>query len=121
MLQYLPLEKGGQAETRAEKQSMSPESSQIGAIQIWRKKCRSVNPSLGMQEKLRGLLEILKGHRDLQGPAPKTGGDNLNNFRSDLNPSEGFFESLKDVSKREIKSKDFSKDFNENQLEVEWA
>ena len=47
-LQYLQLEEEGKAEARAEKWSASPESSQIGTIEMWRKKCRSVNPSLGM-------------------------------------------------------------------------
>ena len=91
---------------------MSPESSQIGAIWIWRKKHRSVNFSLGMQEGPKGLLEILKGYGDLWGPASKAGGDDLNDFRSDSEPLGGLLESFEDVSEGEIEPRDLSGDLD---------
>ena len=68
-----------------------------------------------------GLLKILKGCGNLWRSAPRAGGDNLNDFRSDSEPPEGAFESFKDASEEEIKSQDSSEDFNENQLKAEWA
>ena len=122
VLQYLPLKKGGQAEARAEKQATSPESSQIGAIGMQRKKHRFMNSNLEMQkEPKEGLLKLLKGYRDLQGPAPKVSRDNLNDFRSNSDSSESLLKSLKDALEGEIKSKNSNEDFNGDQLEVEWA
>ena len=75
-----------------------------------------------MQERSReGLLEILKGHRDLQGPAPKVGRDNLKDFESDSEPPRGPPESFEDTSEEEVKPKNLSEDLNEDQLETEWA
>ena len=100
---------------------MSPESSQIGAIWIWRKKHRSMNPSLEMQEGSKGLLKILKGYEDLWKPAPKAGRDNLNDFRSSLKSPEDLLESFKDASEGEIKSRDSSGDLDGNQFKAKWA
>ena len=121
MLQYLPLRKGGQAEARAEKQVTSPESSQIDAIQIQRKKHKFINSSLKMQEGPKGLLKILKGHRDLQGPALKAGRDNLNNFKSNSEPLKNLLKSFKDASEGEVKPRDPNEYLNEDQLEAKWA
>ena len=65
MLQYLHLRKGGKTKIRTEKQSASPKSSQINAIQIQRKKHRFTNFNLKMQKRSKGLLKILKNYRDL--------------------------------------------------------
>ena len=120
MLQYLQLEEEGKAEARAEKQPASSESSQIDIIEMWRKKCRSVNPSLKMQEGSRkGLLKILKGHRDLQRPAPKAGRDDLKDFRSNLKPSRGSLKSFEDALEGEVEPKTLSENLNEDQLEAE--
>ena len=67
----------------------------------------------------KGLLKLLKGHKDLQESALKVSRDNLNDFKSNLNSSEGSLENLENVSERKIKSKDFNEDFNENQLKAE--
>ena len=69
----------------------------------------------------KGLLKILKGHRDLQRSAPKADRDNLNDFRSNLKFSEGLFKSFKDASEGEVKSQDSSEDLNEDQLKTEWG
>ena len=120
MLQYLPFGKEGQTEAKAEKQATSPESSQIGAIGMWRKKCRFINSSLKMQERSKeGLLKILKSYRNLQKSAPKVSEDDLNDFESNSELSEDSFKSFKNALKREIKPKDFSEDFNKDQLETE--
>ena len=74
-----------------------------------------------MQEGPRGLLKILKGHRDLQGPALKVGGDDLNNFGSNSEPLRGLLESFEDASEGEVKPRDPSGDLNGDQLEAEWA
>ena len=120
VLQYLPLEKGGQTEARVEKQATSSESSQIGAIGMQRKRHRSANSSLEMQKGLKkGLLKLLKGHGDLQKPAPKMSRDNLNNFRNDSDFLIGLFKSLKDASEGKIKSRNFNENFNEDQFKAE--
>ena len=81
-----------------------------------------MNFNLKLQERLKeSLLKILKGHRNLQESALKMSGDNLNNFESDLKPLRDPFESFEDVLEREVKFKKFNRDFNKNQLEVEWA
>ena len=122
VLQYLPLEKGGQTEARAKRQATSPESSQIDAIGIQRKKYRFMNFNLKIQKRFKKhLLKLLKGYRDLQGFASKMNEDNLNDFRNNSNSPEGFLESLKDASEREIKSRDFNEDLDEDQLEAEWV
>ena len=121
MLQYLPLGKGGQTEARAEKQFTSPESSQIDTIWIQRKKHRSVNPSLKIQKGPKDLLKILKSHEDLQGSAPKAGGDDLNDFENDLKPLRGPLESFEDASEGEVEPKNPSGDLDGDQLEAEWA
>ena len=105
-----------------EKWPASPESSQIDAIGMWKKKCWSVNSSLGMQKGLReGLLKILKGCEDLWESALKVGEDDLNDFESNLEPLKGALESFEDASEREIESWDSSEDLDEDQLETEWA
>ena len=71
-----------------------------------------------MQKRSReGLLEILKGHRDLQKSALKAGRDNLNDFKNNLEPSEGPFESFKDTS--EVESQNSNRNLNEDQFETE--
>ena len=70
-----------------------------------------------MQKGPKGLLQILKDYRDLQGPALKVDENNLNNFRSNSEPSENLFKSFKNASEGEIKPKDSSKD----QLEAKWV
>ena len=66
MLQYFWFKEERKAEVRMKKWPANPESSQIGAIKMWRKKCRSVNFNLKMQKRPReGLLEILKSYEDL--------------------------------------------------------
>ena len=45
--------------------------------------------------------------------------NDLNDFKSDLNPPAGPLESLEDTSEGEVESKDFNKNFNENQFETE--
>ena len=120
VLQYLWLEKEGKAKARAEKQLTSSESSQIDAIKMQRKKCRSANFNLRMQKgSKKGLLKILKDHEDLQESALKAGENNLKNFRSNLKPPKGLPESFEDASKRKIEPKALNEDFNENQLEAE--
>ena len=122
VLQYLWLEEGGKAKARVEKQPASPESSQISTIEMRKKKCRSINPNLGMQKRPReGLLKILKGYEDLQGSAPKVSRDNLKDFESDLEPSRGPLENFEDASEGEVKSRAPSGDLNGDQLEAEWA
>ena len=121
VLQYLPLKKKGQAEARAEKQTASPESSQIDAIGMQKKRHRFMNFSLKMQKGFReNLLKLLKSHEDLQGPASKVDRNDLNNFRSDSNSLIGFFKSFKDASEGKIEFKNFNEDFNENQFKTEW-
>ena len=68
-----------------------------------------------------GLLKILKGYRDLQRSALKADEDDLKNFESNSEPPEGFLENFEDASEREVKSRAFSEDLNEDQLEAEWA
>ena len=81
-----------------------------------------MNPSLRMQKGSKeDLLKILKGHGNLQGPAPKAGRDNLKNFRSNLEPPEGPLKSFENASEGKVESKAFSGDFDEDQLETEWA
>ena len=122
MLQYLHLKEREKVKARVEKQSASPESSQFGAIEMQKKKHRFTNLNLKMQKESReGLLKILKGHRDLQKPASKMGRDDLNNFRSNSEPSKSSFKSFENASEGEVESKDSSEDLNENQLEAEWA
>ena len=66
VLQYLQLEERVKAKTKAEKQSTSPESSQIDTIEMQRKEHRFTNLSLKIQKRPReGLLKILKGYEDL--------------------------------------------------------
>ena len=72
-----------------------------------------------MQKGSKGLLKILKSHKDLQKLVLKADRDNLNDFRSSLEFSENFLESFKDTSEGEVKFKDSNEDFNENQFEVE--
>ena len=75
-----------------------------------------------MQEKSRkGLLEILKSHRDLQRPALKAGRDNLKDFRSNSEPFRNLSESFEDASEREVKPRALNKNVNGNQLETEWV
>ena len=121
VLQYLHLREERKTEAKAEKQSISPESSQIDTIQIWRKKHRFTNSSLKMQERPKGLLKILKSHEDLQRPALKIDGNNLNNFRNSLKPLRNPLESFENTSEREVEPKDSSEDLNKDQLEAEWA
>ena len=122
VFQYLHLEEEGKAEARVEKWLTSPESSQIGTIKMWRKKHRSANFNLKMQEGFReGLLKILKGHRNLWESASKAGRDNLKDFESNLKFPEGPLKSFKDASEREIESRVFNEDFDENQFKTEWA
>ena len=66
-----------------------------------------------------GLLKILKNYRDLQKSAPKVNKNNLNDFRSDLELLRDSFKSFKNASEREVKSRDSSEDFDEDQLETE--
>ena len=120
MLQYLHLREEEKAEVRAEKQSTSPESSQIGIIGMQKKKYRFTNLNLKMQKESRkGLLKILKGYRNLQKPALKADENNLNNFRSNSEPPRSSFKSFKDASEGEVKPRNLSEDFNGNQLEAE--
>ena len=66
MLQYFSFEKGGHAKAKIEKQTTSPESSQINIIEMQRKKHRFTNFNLKMQKGFKkGLLKLLKGYRDL--------------------------------------------------------
>ena len=67
-----------------------------------------------------GFLKILKGHGNLWESASKVGGDDLKNFRSNSEPPEGPLKSFEDASEGEIKSKAFSEDLDEDQLEAEW-
>ena len=115
VLQYLCLRKGGQAETRVEKQTASPESNQIDTIEMQRKKHKFINFNLRIQKRLKkGLLKILKNHKNLQEFTLKADENNLNNFRSNSKSLENFFKSFKNALKRKIKSKDFNEDFNED-------
>ena len=103
-----------------EKQTASPESSQIGAIGMQRKKHRSINSSLGIQEGSKeGLLKILKGYEDLQESASKVSRDDLNDFESDLELLRDFLESFKGASEGGVESRDSSKDLNRDQFEAE--
>ena len=78
-----------------------------------------MNFSLRMQKGSReGLLKILKGHRDLQGPASKVSRNDLKDFESDSESSEGPLKSFEDVSEGEIEFKAFSEDLNEDQFET---
>ena len=45
--------------------------------------------------------------------------NNLNNFRSNSESLKDFFKNFKDTLKREIESKDFNKNLNEDQLKAE--
>ena len=84
-----------------------------------RKKHRFTNSSLKMQKGSRkDLLKILKSYRDLQKSASKTDRDNLNDFRSNSEPSENSFKSFKNASEGEIESKDFNEDFNKDQFKT---
>ena len=122
MLQYLQLEEERKAKTRTEKQSASSESSQIDVIKMQKKKCRFTNLSLRIQKRSKeGLLKILKGYRDLQRFVLKADRNNLKNFRSNLKPLRGSLKSFENASEGEVKFKAFSGDFNEDQLEAEWA
>ena len=122
MLQYLCLKEDGKAEAKTEKQSASPESSQINAIGMWKKKHRFTNPSLRIQKgSKKCLLKILKGHRNLQESVLKENGNNLNNFESNSEPLKDSFKSFKDTSEGEIESRAFNENLNGNQLEAEWA
>ena len=119
MLQYLHLREGGKAKARAEKQSASPESSQIDAIQIQRKKHRFINFNLKMQKRFKGLLKILKSYKDLQESVSKTDRDNLNNFKNKSESSGNLFKSFKNTSEREIEPKNPNRDLNKDQFETE--
>ena len=66
-----------------------------------------------------GLLEILKGHKDLWKSVSKVSENDLKNFRSNLKSSEDFLKSIEDASEREIEFKTLSENFNEDQLEAE--
>ena len=122
VLQYLQLEEEGKTEAKVEKWPTSSESSQIDAIGMQRKKCRFMNSSLRMQEELKeGLLKILKSHEDLQRSVLKVSRDDLKDFRSDSEPSEDLLKSFEDALEGEIESRAPSGDFNEDQLEIEWA
>ena len=119
-LQYLQLKERRKTEVKTEKQPASSESSQIGIIGMWRKKCRFTNSNLGMQKGPRkGLLKILKGHRNLQESASKVGRNNLKNFKNNSESPRSLSESFEDASEREIEPKAFSGDLNEDQLETE--
>ena len=121
MLQYLQLKERGKTEARAEKWPASLESSQIGTIEMQKKKCRFTNSNLKIQKRLRErLLEILKGHGDLQGPVPKVSRDDLKDFESSSEPPRGSIKSFEDASEGEIEPKALSEDLNEDQLETEW-
>ena len=73
-----------------------------------------------MQEKSKkSLLKILKGYKNLQEPVLKTDKNNLNNFRSDSELSKNLFKNFENALKEEIESKDFNKNFNEDQLKTE--
>ena len=81
-----------------------------------------MNFSLKMQEGFReGLLKILKDHRDLQKSDLKAGENDLKDFKSNSESLRDLSESFEDASEREIESKALSGDFNEDQLETEWA
>ena len=122
MLQYLWLKKEEKIKVKAEKQPASLESSQIDAIGMQRKKCRSVNFNLRMQKRFKeSLLEILKGHRNLQKSAPKVNRDNLKDFKSDSESLRDSLKSFEDTSEGEIKLRALSGDLNEDQLEAEWV
>ena len=72
-----------------------------------------------MQKKFKeDLLKILKSHENLQKSVLKANENNLNNFRSDSEPFKSLFESFKDTSKREIKSKALSGDLDKDQLKA---
>ena len=72
-----------------------------------------------MQKGPKGLLQILKNYENLQRFTLKVSRDDLNNFKSDSEPSENLFESFENVSKRKIEPKNFNEDFNENQFKTE--
>ena len=87
---------------------------------MWKKKHQFTNLSLRMQEgPKKDLLKILKGCRDLQKSALRAGRDNLNDFKSNSESSEGILESFKDASEGKIESQDSNEDFNEDQLKAE--
>ena len=73
-----------------------------------------------MQKKSKkGLLKILKGYKDLQRSASKVSRNDLKDFRSNSELSESSLKSFKDASEREIESRAFSEDFNEDQFKTE--
>ena len=68
-----------------------------------------------MQKRLKkGLLKILKGHRDLQESALKADRNNLKNFRSNSEFFRSLSESFEDISEEKIKSKTLSEDLNKD-------
>ena len=67
----------------------------------------------------KGLLKILKSHRNLQKPALKANENDLKNFKSDLKPPKSPSESFEDASEEEIEFKTSDEDLDENQLETE--
>ena len=74
-----------------------------------------------MQKEPRGLLKILKSHRNLQESASKAHKNNLNNFKSNSELLKNLFKNFEDASEEEIKPKNPSGDLNRDQLEAEWA
>ena len=57
----------------------------------------------------------------MQRSALKVGRDNLKDFESDSESSRGPLKSFEDASERKIELKALSRDFDEDQLEAEWA
>ena len=73
-----------------------------------------------MQKRFKeGLLKILKDYENLQRSALKMNKNDLKNFRSNSESSEGPLKSFKDASEGKIEFRAFSEDFNEDQLKAE--
>ena len=119
-LQYLQLEERGKAEVRVEKWPASPESSQIGVIEMWRKKCRFMNFNLKMQKELKkDLLKILKSYENLWESVLKAGENDLKNFENNSESSEGLLKSFEDALEGEVEPRTLSGDLDEDQFEAE--
>ena len=66
------------------------------------------------------LLKILKGHKNLWKSVSKAGEDDLNDFKSKLEPLKNL-EGSEKALEREIKLRDLNGNFDGEQLQAEWV